>query len=364
LLSYFVVFILLALMALFSMEPKLRHYTGLLVALCLVVIAIFSGIRSGDVAADYESYKDIFSQFDGVFDGGFQQVLNDDYFFEPGFAFLIVIIKSFTANFVVFLILISLLTSFLLFFTLKKLTVFPVLAILIFYSYDFFTNYMVAIRFGLASTLGLFVLLQISNKKYTVAFILILISMTLHTAAIVLFLPYFLSFIKLKRSYVLLTLGLALIMGYVEIGGVILNYFMLDWLPRVSSAEVYMNDESYGQSLSFLGMINLKYLILAFLTYIFWNKLSLKFKHFDMLVWFLLSTIILRIGFHELGFIIGRTSALLGIVEIIIVPLLFAIVFKNKLLCFIGVIVYALIHLLFVLFVKNYGAYSSVLVWN
>ncbi|MEA1987926.1 MAG: EpsG family protein [Pseudomonadota bacterium] len=357
---YFIAFFILSFWALVSLDQNYKSYVKLNLIFALFFIAVMAGFRSSYVGADYESYKDIFYSFNGIFSGGLNQVLYGDYFFEPGFALLTVVISSFTSIHVVFLLVISLLTSLFMYFTISRLSLFPLLSLLVFFSYDFFTNYMVAIRFGLATALGLCVLLYLSEKRYKLAFGFIFVAMSIHTAAIGLFLPFLLSIIRFQRIYILFMVFMALIVGYIGLGSIIFNTIMPSWIPRANSAEFYLTDLKYGNSLGYLGYINVKYLILSILLYVFWDQLEKKVKHFKLIVIFLVSAMVIRVGFHDLGFISGRVSALLGIAEVMIVPALFLLLIKNKLLAFWGIILYAAIHLSFMLFVRGFSDYSTI----
>jgi hypothetical protein len=259
LIFYFTTFVVLSFLALVQMDKRYAKYIKLNSLVAFFILAIFAGLRSSEVGADYLSYQEIFYAFKDLFNGGIGQVLAGDYFFEPGFALLITIISSFTDSHIVFFLVISLLISLIMVISINKLSLFPLLSVLIFFSYDYFTNYMVAIRFGLAAALGLYVVYLLSQNKKKLAFVFILISMTIHTAAIGLFLPFVRSFFNFKRIDILAVLAVALIVGYVGLGSILINSVLPGWIPRAGSAEIYASSSMYGNSLGYLGFINIKY---------------------------------------------------------------------------------------------------------
>ena len=343
---YFVIFGILAFLAFAAMDKKYTAYIKLSSFAALFVLAIFSGLRSSEAGSDYLSYHDMFYAFKDLFNGGLAQVFSGDYFFEPGFALLIIIISSFTDNHIVFFLAISLLASLVMAISINKLSLYPLLSILIFFSYDYFINYMVAIRFGLAAGLGLVVICLLSKNKKKLALVFILFAMSMHTAAIGFFLPFVLSIFTFKRIYIVAVLAVALIVGYVDLGNVLIS-MLPGWIPRAGSAEVYASSSMYGNSLGYLGFINIKYIFLSTILFLYWNNLKDRVPHFYPLAMFLVSAMAIRVGFHDLGFIVGRVSALLGLVEIIIVPAFVLLLIKQKIMAFFIVVIYAFFHLYF-----------------
>lgn len=353
---YFYIFVVLTLVSLVDFDRGGRCYRGVNFLLVLVFLSAFSGLRSSVVGADYLNYKSMFYSFDGE---GFTGLFTNEYFFEPGFGLLIVLIRAITDNYVNFFMVVSFVCTAFMYSPLKRMSAYPLLSVLIFFSYDFFTNYMVAIRFGVATALGFWVLYLISINKKFFAGIAIFIAMSFHTAAIGLFIPLALSFLTIKRSYILVLIFLSLFIGYFSIGKFVLITIMPEWIPRADSAAHYMGDDMYGNSLGYLSLINIKYIFLSFLLFFYWDRLRVRLEGFNVLVLFVLSAMAIRVGFHDLGFISGRVSALLGVSEIIIVPSIALIIFKQKLVGYFLVLIYAMIHLIFLLFIRGFSDYHT-----
>lgn len=351
---------MLSFLALIQMDRRYINCIQMNVFFSLVVLAVFSGFRSNQVGADYLSYQEMFYAFNGLFSGGLEQVLLGEYFFEPGFAFLIVLISTFIDNHILFFLIISIVTSLTMGVAIRKISLFPLLSILIFFSYDYFTNYMVAIRFGLAASLGLFVVYFLSKGKKFHSFLLILLAMAMHTAAIGLFLPFALSFFKFRRIYIIIAIVISLVFGYINLGGFFVSNFLPSWVPRAESVGVYSGSQLYGQSLGYLGFLNIKYLLISVVLFLYWKELKSKVYAFYPLVLFLISAMAIRIGMHDLGFIVGRVAGLLGLVEIILIPSIALCLINQKIVGYALVLIYALVHLMFLLFVRGYGEYYSV----
>jgi len=345
-------------LSLFSLDFKFSKYKNVLTFYLLLVLALIAGLRSSTAASDYSNYMAMFYLFDN---SGVAGVFSNEYFFEPGFAMLILLVRAVFENHISLFLIVAFISSLLMYFTIRRLTLFPCLAVLVFFSYDFFTNYMVAIRFGIAAALGLVVLIRLSENKKKQALLFIFIALSFHTAAIALFAPLFLTFLSLERRLFVFCIIVSIFIGYSGLGMTVFSTLLPSWIPRASSAEAYTSNDMYGNSLGFLGFINVKYLIISAIFCFKWSKLKSKMPHFEVVAIYLLCTTSIRVAFHDLGFITGRITALLGIVEIVIVPAIAFSVFKQKLLAVLLVVLYALTNLIFILWVRGFNEYSSIL---
>lgn len=358
---YIAFFLGLSILALIQLDKRLELTHPVVILLSLSILAVLAGLRTSDVGDDYSQYEKFFHSFDGVFGGGIEQVLSGEYYFEPGFALIITIVSEFTNNHVFFFIVIAFLTSFLMLAAVNRLSLYPLCSILIFFSYDYFTSYMVAIRFGLAAAIGLLVLYFIAENKRKVSIVYIFLALSVHMASVGLFIPWLLSFVKFKRSYILIMLLVSLVVGYFGMGGYFVNFFVPSWLPRYESSVIYSEHSSYGRSLGYLGLINLKYLFLTSVLYLYWERLRDDVPYFYTISMFLVIAAAIRIGFHDLGFVVGRVSALLALSEIIMIPAVFISLMKTKSQAYILIVFYAFMHLVMFLFIRGFSDYSSVL---
>lgn len=96
---YFINFAVLSILSLFQLDQYGVLYRQFLLFIAMFGLTVFSGIRSSNVGADYNNYKEMFYEFQGAFDGSISQIFEfDQYFFEPGFAVFIVFVKTFTSS--------------------------------------------------------------------------------------------------------------------------------------------------------------------------------------------------------------------------------------------------------------------------
>lgn len=326
-----------------------------------LVLAFYAGLRAPDTGEDYGSYKLIFDSFDGITLGGISQVISFDYFFEPGFAFYIVFIKTFTYSYELFLFITALITCFVFFNASIKLTSLFLATWLIYFSYFFFTHGLVAIRFGLASCIALYAVCHLSVLNRGKAAIIASLAMLFHTSAIAIFLPILLSYVKVNRSKIVFLLFLSFCVGFLSLGEDIVRFILPSWLPRADSALNYIQSSQYGETLGFLGFINIKNLILSLLFLFSWKTLIARYEHARCLMLFFFVGTAIRLGFHDLGFIIGRISAILTFTEVFIFPMLAFSIFRFKVFAWLLVCAYSLFNLASMLFARGFGEYNSVI---
>jgi len=358
---YYALLISLLALGLLERSIKERYFKSCMALFSVFFLSVLAGLRTANVGSDYKSYESIFYDFNGVFNDGLQQVFSLDYFFEPGFALYIVLFKTFFSSSDLFFFFTALINCLILYFATKKLTPLVIASLAVYFSYLFFTHALTAVRYGIASAIGLHVLYELSSGRSKRAVFYTALSMTMHTAGIVLFVPILYKAFNLGKRALVLGFLLSFAMGAIGIGQSIVKFILPGWLPRAESALNYVDSGQYGDSLGFLGMINLKNALLCFLIFYFWRKCGSKYQHFRWLAVFFVLGTCLRLAFHDLGFIIGRMSAFLTLTEVILFPMLMFTIFRWKVLSWAGVCLYALLNLVMLLHIRGFTPYESIL---
>lgn len=353
---YSFLYFILAIFSFLSIEKNISPANKHIFALLLLLLTIIAGLRSPDVGMDYLAYQEIFYQFNGLFEGGLKQVLDRNYFFEPGFALIVSILKTFSDNEIILMLFISALTTGAISYPLRLITPYFMFSLLIFYSYYFFTTHMIALRFGITAGLALSVLILIATKRKIMALLGIFLASSIHSSALILFLPYIFSFLKFRKTYILIFISVSLFFGFFEVGGKIIS-ILPSFIPRANDVDAYTNSTQYGASLGLFSFINLKLISLGLLVYFFWDKFKNNQRFVETLTSYLLFAILLRVGFHDLGFIIGRMAFLLAIVEIIILPSILFTIYR-KVYVFIFTLLYSLVSFYFTLNAQINPEYS------
>lgn len=335
---------------------KAKYVLGILIVTCL---AIFAGMRGEYVGSDYVNYKAYFYQFDSLFSGGFKQVIAFDYFFEPGFAFFISFVKIFTADHVVFFIVLSFSMLYIFLTAARKITSFYIISIFVYFCYLYFSHAFIAVRFGMASVIGLHCLIAVSERKNSKAFFLLVAALSFHTAAIALIVPLALSFFSIKRVHLGYGLLLSYVVGVFGLGKTVFLSALPSWVPRAESAAYYASDSQFGETLGLFGFINNKNAFILALGLFFWKHLITRVKYFETLMLFFFCGVTMRIAFHDLGFMISRLSALLTLVEVIILPAVIIHNIKQKLVAFLFLFLYSLMNIYMFIYVRGFPPYYS-----
>ena len=329
-------------------------------ALGMSLLVLYAGLRSSQTGEDYDNYLHIFQSFKALSSVGLSEVLAFDYFFEPGFALFIAVVKSFSLNHEFFFFVTALVNCFIFYRVSTKLTPFLLLTWLSYFSYIFFTHGLVAIRYGIASVIGLYVIIYLSEKRYLKSLLVTFGTMMFHTAAVALLVPIFFSFIRFTPIKFTLFIVVSFAFGALGLGDTIVSTIFPSWLPRAESAVNYMTSEKFGESLGFLGLINLKNIILSALFILAFSQAERKYSCYYYLIIFFIAGVCLRLAFHDLGFIIGRISMLLTLTEVFLVPMAMFSIFKNNIASWFFVVFYGFINMIMMLHVRGFGEYNSI----
>lgn len=360
-LVYYVLLTWLLAFALLERTAQERYFTFYLSSCAIFFLSLLAGLRTARVGADYSSYEEAFYSFSGVANNGLQEVFNFDYFFEPGFALYIVIFKTFFNSSELFFFVTALINCLILYLATKKLTPLVLAALAIYFSYLFFSHALVAIRYGIASAIGLHVVYQLSSNRYSKAILYTLLAMTMHTASLILFAPILYKALGLGRKTLIWGFFSSFIMGAVGLGQSIFKFILPGWIPRAEDAVNYVSSGQFGESLGFLGMVNLKNAALCILIFYLWRKCDEKYRHFKWLAIVFVLGASLRLAFHDLGFIISRLSALLTLTEVILFPMLMFTIFRWKVLSWVSICLYAFLNLVMLLHIRGFTPYESIL---
>ena len=205
----------------------------------VIVLGLFVGLRGESVAKDYESYQIIFSL---IYDLASS---NDGVFlplFEPGFVGVVLLFRTlFEVNYVLFImVFFGLLTVLLKVFSINRLSPYPYLAILFYFSHYFFLHEMTQIRIGLASGI-FFVSLIFYLKDERWKFILLILLATLfHYSAIFYLLLLFFNSKYFNRYVYASIIVISLILGYLKIP-------LLDFLGSIDPANVSGKLNNYSE---------------------------------------------------------------------------------------------------------------------
>ena len=214
-LIYIVFFIFFALL---SVEYELGTFKNnrILISIIIILLTLFAGLRGPNVTKDYTSYVII---FDYINDLGFR---NDGVFlplFEPGFVAVIILLKDlFTVNFVVAIMLFFALATILIkIISIFKISPFPYLVILFYFSHFFFLHEMTQIRIGFASSIFFIALIYYLKGQRITFSLLILVATFFHYSAILFLLLLLFDSKKFNKYIYAGVIVMSLALGYLRL---------------------------------------------------------------------------------------------------------------------------------------------------
>ncbi|MFM6994747.1 MAG: EpsG family protein [Sediminibacterium sp.] len=193
----------------------------------LFILVLFSGLRYG-VGVDYFSYEDLF--YSGELAA----------WIEPGFYFIMEIVRNFDNSFTTFNILISFLTISLLFFSLREYDkAFVISLSLFFFSQSGLGFYFNGIRQGMAAAIFLFSYRYIEGNLFIKYCLCILAASLIHVSSLLLLPFFFLNKFGFNKVSSLILVFLAIILNYT---GYIRKY-LLDILGLFDNSLKYVSNE-------------------------------------------------------------------------------------------------------------------------
>lgn len=176
--------------------------------------------------------------------------------FEQGYSYLVLLVKSLSKNYSVFLVVHAVLYYLLIFKAFKKLTPYLFISLMVFYASTM--GYMGASRQLLAFGICLYALRFVSNRKAIAFFGCILIAFMFHRTAVIFSIFYFLHR-DIKRSVLLGILVLAILLGRTSFPYQVFT-LLGDYTSGVASSKVllYLDrsaDDLANNSLTILGLV-------------------------------------------------------------------------------------------------------------
>lgn len=334
--------------------------SALFIAISSSVLGVAAGIRSPEVGSDYTTYYDLFITSPSILSGGLEYVFSGTYYYEPGFALLNTTLSAVSDDPGFYFTSIGLLTSIILYQGIKEYGAAGLFSVAIYASYMVFTTHFTAIRFGIATLTTFLIAKKISQNHRISGLALSCIASLFHSASLILILIA-LFYKRLKILIFLIPIGLitSFMVGLVPKTELI-ETIIPSWFVRFESIMGYLDSSQYSESLSLFGLMNIKNALICAFIYYFRTKLIKDDKIACLIVFFVIGSM-LRIAFHDIGFLTGRLSAVLTITEIIILPYMSITLIKQKYLTPIIILFIGLTYLYMSLFVRGFTPYETIL---
>jgi len=350
---------------------------GWYVLAALLMIAC-AGLRAESVGADYDVYREYFTASPDTLGGGFfGQWIGAMPAVDVGYVYLNSVTKAVGLPFeaLIFLLALTAVASYALFFW--KHARFSAIALMLYYSHDFFHREMIAIRSGVAAVLILWGFHFWASRRKPIGIALMVLAVLTHLEAAVVIFPVLLDLLKIrtKPTYVLATLVGALVVG----NSLDSSHSLFALIDRLAT---YQGSNQAATLGIFSNPVTIKQLII--LGALCWLMNSRRDKLTTPILQlcatsYWISTLWM-ISFNQFGILSARGYSLLGVGEGFIVAQMVATVYEDRQLrryrrlVSTVVVCYALATLIIDLQVKNlvdeytttfsYASFSSLRPWE
>jgi hypothetical protein len=330
---YFIVYIILTILSLLTIDQRGKKYTNISLFISFLILVLLAGLRKA--SPDQEIYAFTFHNTQSLFSTLLYGANEQFSHMEVGFLVLLSAIKALTADETLMFIILAGIIIGPVIYASKRLSPYPVLSILIYFCWFYYSN-LGALRHALISSLLLLTIVFVVNNKFVKTWALYMTSVLFHKAGLFIGIVYLVKKIKpIARTYfVLLIISLSIAV----FGGIFILIFDLfsDYLPENWSEKFYLYvalsesgsfDTNFAGSESILKGSTFKPLFVVCVSLLYFSALRLKFSNtFDIIFGLYISSIFLMFIFIDFKIVSDRVSNYLAISEIILLPMVLSIV--------------------------------------
>lgn len=312
---YILIFIFLILSCILDFSLSKQKKIGLSLICFVLILFIGSRGESGTDSINYIEYfknsTDVLWNWRGV----------EPEYLEYGFYYLSVVIKSIYDNVDFYFIIVSCITMLFLYKSVKRICIFPVLGICVYYSRFLILRDMNQIRQALAITIILYALLFLIEQRKRISYLLIVISCLMHYSSVIIIPFLFVCKRKItlrKMLYLLLTCAIL---------GILVESVFKAYLISISGVKLltYIGTSN-------LGLANPILYYQIFLCFMFFKYEGVlkdrQLGYYIIRNAYLYSIILLLLtsGFGDIG---GRLGTIFATCEIFIIPALCKVIKPN-----------------------------------
>lgn len=270
------------------------------------ILIFFSGVRV-NTGVDYKSYLDMWNYISSI------DRISSFYLaaVEPGFVFLISLIKLFTNKFIYFYLITSLLAILPIFPTLLRLDIkYKIISFFIYFLVFYITYPFNAIRQGIAMGIFIFSLPYIINKNYIWVSFLTIIAGLIHTTGLFIIVAYLIAYFKINVKYFFI---IGTIISFIFWKIDFLNYILFNYL---NVSKVYI--DLFTETTSMFQIITR--IILVIILFYFGSKINNPIYGKTFTIYLLGFFIYISLLEHNL--LATRFNMFFRILEIILVPMI------------------------------------------
>ena len=293
----------------------------------LCAIATFRNVGFG---SDDEAYVEIFRKIAESGDSltSILEYQYADYNVEMLFFILLKLILFFSSDSIFLFAVVSFLAVIFNLKTIKDLSPFFLVSVLVYFAHFYLAKELNAIRVGLASALVFFSAKEFFYKKYLKALFFWLISLGIHITALLSILPIIFYFIHpSKRTLILWTVLLLFVSPWLNVKDIM--WTLSDWGVYGEKLKLYLNADIYSYEIPLWDIVNIKNLFFVVICFFYWDSLNARFQTFYFAFIYFFSAFFFRVFFGSFAIFSGRGYSVISMFEYIIIPMAFSALFKK-----------------------------------
>ena len=324
-------YIILYLFALYAENLQSRYKRYWLMVICLF-LAYLAGIRDPNSWADTEVYVMSFLDYTPTF-SDLTQYSQPYGYGEMGFYYIGVVVKTFTSNVTVYLLVVALLSFFFLYKAFDKYCLYPILGVCAYISRFYLARNFIQIRAGLSYAIILMAVQYITTKYWKRYFAWVFVAYLFHHSAIIAVPLYFLCMIEIKKKHIVIGVVLAFIIAGVYSN--IIRVLVSDYAEDLS-AVTYVTEQYQRE----WGLSNPMIYFQTFLLMVYTfteDRMRLTTSHYITIrnAYFYSTVILIILSCYTA--LSGRVSSMFATLEMVIVPsIAYSFMKKDRWIAYLG----------------------------
>lgn len=323
-------YVVFYLFALYAEGLQARNKRYWLIAIC-IVLAFLAGIRDSSWS-DTEVYIASFLDYTPTI-SELTQYSQPFGYGEMGFYYIGVIVKTFTSNVTIYLLVVALLSFFFLYKAFDKYCLYPIFGVCAYISRFYLARNFIQIRAGLSYAIILMAVQYITKRDWKRYFAWVFVAYLFHHSAIIAVPIYFLCMIDVKKIHIILGLVVAFVVAgfYSNVIRVLVADYAED-LDAVTYVQDYYQRE-WGLSNPLIYFQTFLLLVYSFTE----DRMKLTTSHYLTIrnAYFYSTVILIVLSCYTA--LSGRVSSMFATLEMVIIPsIAYSFMKKDRWIAYLG----------------------------
>lgn len=302
-------FTLLSLASLITVNARNKKLCNIFLV-CIYCLLVYVATWRPETMPDIDNYKNSF-------------ILGGSEHYEPGFQWILEIVRSNTSDFRVFLLIIAMISVGLNIAAIAKYANFKTLSLLFYISYCFILHDMIQIRCAIAAALFIFAIPEIKKKRPFRFFVIVAICVLFHYSSIAFIPLYFINSQSLNKKiyYWLIPASYALVFIGVALGYMVrhIPLPMIQTIVTMYDAQLAMGE---GNNINIFNSILLIRILLIYILLFYSRKLSKNNSFFILWLKIYIFSVVVYILCSDIPVMSFRLSELYQSIEYLLIPMI------------------------------------------